>query len=332
MSYDFDYDPESGETPWPMIWSVTPTQYNWEGTLGDSINFNVEAIPDPAYPTAWNDFYSASGGTGGTGGAGGTVTIPPLPPEPILNEYVYESSSTLGVEFVSITVASGLVISDLGTELFFPYENITYFKNNEKKTAQFPQDAIDDDFDYVTALVPSGLEFIVKTSDITAVSTSKSDLFGSFKYKINNDWTKAKLTLESMSVRSKEYFSELVGDDPIPGANPPEGNQGSTGDLPSDIPPDNTDTDEFDEKYDQTYDEFFRNASDEDINTILNDNPNFYDDLKNETKPEATNSNDVEFGTEESPIDKAIREGNIEALMTEYGYTYEEVINLIRGI
>jgi len=331
MSYDFDYDSESGLTPWPMVWTVAPAQYNWEGTLGDALNFSVEAIPDPAYPAAWDEHYTSSGDTGG-GLGGGTVSAPPLPPQPVIQEYIYESSSTLEPDYFSITNADGLVINDADTELFFPYARIVYFKNDVKKQAQFPQEVIDDDYDYVSALVPDDREFIVKKSNLRAVSTSKTDLTGSFQFKINNDWSKSKLTLEAMAERSKEYFDDLVGDST---QQPP---QGQNSDSPTETTlepslPDTSSSDEtFEEENQQTYDELFREGDRDKINNIISDEEEFYNNLKNETQTTSQVIDDEELGTEESPIDKAIRDGNIDELMNEHGYSYNEVLDLIRGI
>jgi hypothetical protein len=333
MSYDFDYDSETGLTPWPMVWTVAPAQYNWEGTLGDALNFTVKAIPDPAYPDAWDEHYTSSGdsGSGGLGGTG-TVSAPPLPPQPVIQEYIYEPSSTLESDYFSITNQNGLVIDDADTELFFPYAKIVYFKDNVKKQAQFPQEAIDDGYDYVSALVPDDREFIVKSSVLRAVSTSKTDLTGNFRFKINNDWSKSKLTLETMAERSKEYFDELAGDStqqPPQGANTDAPNETT---LQPSVPDTSSSDESFEEENNQTYDELFREGDRDKINNIISNEEEFYNNLKSETSSSVQVSDDEELGTEESPIDKAIRDGNITTLMNDYGYSYSEVLDLIRGI
>lgn len=335
MSYDFDYDSTSGLTPWPMVWTIEPAAYNWEGTLGDFLNFTVEAIPDPEYPTAWDEHHTSSGDGGDTGGGtGGGPVAPPLPPEPVIQEYVYEPASTLESEYFSITTSDGLVIDDANTELFFPYEKIVYFKNDERKQAQFPQEAIDDDYDYVSALVPDDREFIVKTSVLRAISTSKTDLTGTFQFKINNDWSRAKSTLETMAENSKQYFDDLVAGT----GDGPEEPQGPNTDTPNESTlepdlPDTSATDEsFEEENNQTYDELFREGDRDKINNIISDEEEFYNNLKNETSSEIQIVDDEQLGTEDSPIDRAIRDGNIDELMNEHGYSYSEVLDLIRGI
>jgi len=334
MSYDFSYDPESGLTPWPMIWTVMPSQYNWEGTLGDILNFSVEAIPDPSYPSAWDAYYTDLNSSGNEDPLNPEpVEIPPLPPEPVLQEYIYESSSSLESEYFTLNNTDGLGITSVDTELFFPYAKIVYFKDGERKQAQFPQEAIDDGYDYVSAVVPDDREFIIENSDLRAISTAKTDLTGSFKFKINNDWGKARETLLTMSDQSKTYFDNLAGstgntDEP---PSPANGNSPVAEPLVPDLPDLSTETDTIVDQGVQSYDELFREEDAEKINTIVNDG-DFYTTLKNETTVVTSTQNTDEFGTVESPIDVAIREGNIEELMNEYGYSYSEVIELIRNV
>lgn len=339
MSYDFNYDPLTGETPWPMKWTIAPTQYNREVLLGNSLTFWTQAVPDPNYPSAWAAHYATA-----TEFSVDTSTVPPLPPEPVILEYIYSPSSSIDEEFVHLSVDNGpdgldgLYIDNLDTELFFPYDNISYFKNDEKKSAQFPEEVIDDGYDYVTALVPNSSEFIILTSIVTVKSTSKSNLEGTFRFKINNNWDKARTTLETLSVRSKEYFSELVGDASLEPPNPPESNQASSGTLSTDLPPVDDLVDEFKEKQGQSYDEFFRTASEVDINTIVDDTAEFLDGLENETISDAVDTVEGYADTAQGAIDAvtsindAIRDGNIEELMTKFGYTYDEVMNLFKGI
>lgn len=328
MSYDFNYDSESGLTPWPMKWTIEPSQYNWEGTLGDTINFTVKAIPDPQYPSAWDTHHTPETDPG----MGATPPPPPVPPEPVLSEYIYKENSTMDTEHVSVSIEDGVELISVPTELFFPYEEISYFKDDVKKTAQFPQDVIDDGYDYVNALVPSSKQFIIKTSILSALSTSKSDLNGTFQFKINNDWTQSKATLEMMSENSKQYFEDMAGPSNTEPSTPPSDNSGESSDLPNDIPQIDKSENSFKEKSNKTYDEFYRNASRDDINTILDENPNFIEDIKNETSSGSESILPDELGTEDSPIDKALRDGNIQKLMDEYDYSFSEVMELLRGL
>ena len=331
MNYNFNYDPNSGETPWPMIWTVSPTQYNWEGTVGDTISFSVEAIPDPDYPTAWNENFTIE--TTDPSGNVTTTTPPPLPPEPVLQEYIYSESSSLDQEFVSVSFEDGLVLDEVNSELFFEYENITYFKDDIKKTARFPQDVIDDSFDYISSFLPSGEEFLIKNSVVTVLSTSSNDLVGDFKFKINNDWDQARILLSTLTDQAKSFFAGLVSGSSPGTPNAPQINEPSTGELSNNLPPSSDSFTPLDDiKGEQTYDEFFRTTSDEDINTTITENPSFIDDLQSDAAPDAIDSESSEFGSEELPIDETMREGNLEEIKNKTGLSDEDIINRIRGI
>lgn len=323
MSYDFNYDTTSGLTPWPMIWTITPTEYNWSGTLGDKLSFTVRAVPDPNYPQAWNEFYAPPEGT--TGG------VPSLPPQPVIQEYIYSIDSTIDEEFVTLTTEFGLVLDELDTELFFPYEDITYYKNFVKKNATFPQEVIDDDFDYVSSFVPDRRPSIVRNSIVTAVSTSKSDLLGNFRYFIQNDWNRARLTLLNLAETSKDFFEDLVSDSVGTEIGEPNPNSGIVGELPPSKPPTSTTQPSIKDKFESSYDDFFRNADDDRIQEVFSTSNDFLNTITNDTLVDIPVSTE-EFATSESPVDALIRDGNFEELITKHGFTMEQIIEILRGL
>lgn len=330
MAYSFSYDSTSGQTPWPLVWTVVPTDFNWEGSIGDMISFTSKAIPDPDYPAAWDDHYTQSS----DGMSGGTTSAPPLPPEPVVSEYIYDPSSTMEEMYITLDVDDGVVIPEFKAGIFFPYEDVRYFKNGEEKSAQFPQEAIDDGFDYVVALVPDSRAFITKTLTVSVASTSTSTLTGNFKFRVNNDWSEAKSTLEAMSEQSKQYFdqkAEEVGDQEPPSEN--EDNAEETSELSPSLPETSEETETLSMSENKTYDEIFRIQNQEEINNITSNEPNLLEDIQKDTNStNVTTTDSAEFGTESAPVDELLRNNDIDALMNDHGYSYDEIIGMLRNI
>lgn len=331
MSYSFDYDPQSGQTPWPLIWTVSPTEYNWEGNIGQDLSFTTKAIPDPDYPSAWNDYYSSQSG----GGMGGPApVIPPLPPQPVVTEYVYESGSTLDQTYVQLDIGSGVVVPTVKAAIFFPYADIRYFKNGTEKSASYPQQVIDDNFDYVVALVPDSRESITKNAVVRVQSTSTKPLSGDFKFKIWNDWSEARTTLEAMAAQSKQYFDDLA--DSMGSQDSPKENTNNTEEsieLEPTMPESAEESATLSMTENKTYDEIFRIQNQEEINNITQNEPNLIEDIQKDTIISTTPfSQEAAFGTEALPVDELLRNNDIDTLMSKYGYTYDEIIEMLRKL
>lgn len=329
MSYSFVYDAESGQTPWPLVWTVVPTEFNWEGDISEQLSFSTKAIPDPAYPAAWDDYHSQQS----SGGLGGVVSIPPQPPQPVVSEYVYHVSSTMDEQYIAFNVSTGVDIPVLNAGIFFPYDDIRYFKNGEQKSVQFPQQAIDDGFDYVVALVPDSRSFITKTLSVSVTSTTDT-LSGNFKFRVNNDWSEARSTLEAMAVQSKAYFDQVASDvGEQEGLKGNADNSEESSELTPTMPETSEETDTLSMTENKTYDEIFRIQNQEEINNITSNETNLLEDIQKDTRSTNVTATDSEgFGTESAPVDELLRNNDIDALMNDHAYSYDEIIDMLRNI
>src|SRR5690554_1071225 len=125
-------------TAWPLIWTTSPASPNWEGTVGNSLNFSVSAIPDPTFPDTWD--------------YGDGVTPIPLPPQPtnislqVVNTNFEDNDYTIVGNTMTITIDD--VIK------FLPFTSIKFEKDNQVYQVQYEQEIRDIGFDFVFEFIP----------------------------------------------------------------------------------------------------------------------------------------------------------------------------------
>ncbi|ASV44251.1 hypothetical protein PBI_SCTP2_236 [Salicola phage SCTP-2] len=326
------------QTEWPLIWTVSPKKYNFEGTLGkDKLEFEVQAIPDPNFPEEWNKQHS-KGDSSNSNSKGGqnSTPIPPLPPKPILEKYIIhgdeQDKQVLSSEYYDLTTENGLVISDVSISIFFPFQYIKYNKNGQLKSAQIPQDVIDDNFSFIVEFVPDDTESIEKKITIEAVSNSSTELKGTFWFLLNNDWTEASKVLKDLAKISKENIENKD--------SPEGGDIESTKDNQSEnIPFDPGSVKEeqyvsFEEKTGMTYDELFRKNNPNKINTVIEEigKEQFLENIKKESKNNLNNELENPLRNEGSTVDEILKNNTVQTLVKKYNLTPNEVLNYLRNI
>lgn len=335
MEYDFNYS--GGATPWPMVWTIEPDKYNAEATLGrDRINFQVQAVPDPDYPDAWSDNFLPDTPPGPGQPA---PVAPPLPPKPVFQGYEVlndpdNDPQDFTSEFYTVDDNNGLVINDVDIRILFPYESIKYKKNGETKTADTPQDALDDGFDFVIEFIPDQRESLDKKMVLKAKSTSKNDLNGTFWFLLNNNWNEARDFLKDFTELSKQHFEEVGNDLPAGGeAESPNENGGSEKELDPKRP-EKKDKKTFKEETGRSYDEFIRQEEPENINSIIEEKgkDNFLEQLKKESRQNTEPSLDNPLFNEGENPDEVLRKNTITDLIDRYNLTSQEVLNFLKNM
>lgn len=309
-------------TPWPIIWTVTPISppdgYNDTVTVGDLLNFQVKAIPDPSYPG------SLEPGT-------------PIPPQPVVSGYEIlepDPDKSIEEEFVtSIDLEDGVIVEDLDVRVFFPYQSIKYMKDGSEKSADTPIEMIDDGFDYVFEFVPSEREFIEKTLTIRAfANTTSGQITGTFWFRINNNWRESKELLEDLAEQSRDYFDTIAAG--LDGSTPPEapeGNSSQEEEFSPSEPEESSTTQTTKQRTGKSFDEIFRGDGSEIEST---DTQALIDKIKNETvsvTPPATGSTNPLL-SEGSSVDEILRNNTMESLMDKYNLTMSELLGFLGEI
>lgn len=187
-------------TAWPLIWTTSPASPNWEGTVGNSLNFSVSAIPDPTFPDTWD--------------YGDGVTPIPLPPQPtnislqVVNTNFEDNDYTIVGNTMTITIDD--VIK------FLPFTSIKFEKDNQVYQVQYEQELRDIGFDFVFEFIPYPGAFETRYISLRASSTSINDLNGTFNFQINNNFDAVRSALKQILQESESFLSSLTDGDGTP--------------------------------------------------------------------------------------------------------------------
>lgn len=253
-------------TSWPLAWSVSPANPNWEGTVGDTLSFSVRAIPDPTFPDTWD--YG-----GGDDGNGGTLPTNPLPPEPTdivvtVEDDDLNDDSLYNVDGDEVTVS----VNDV--RIFLPFESIKFEKDEQVYTVHYEQDLYDVGFDFVFEFIPFQGAFDTRFISLKAESTwEDGPLTGTFIFRINNNFDAVRSALRVISADSEEYLSNLEDGDGSVGDFDDSGTNSTTINTPTF----NSSYEErdilelFPDDEDEEIDRFVRNGDDEEVERRIGD-------------------------------------------------------------
>ena len=198
-------------TAWPLIWTVEPSNPNWEGTVGDELTFSVSAIPDPSFPNGWD--------------YGDELNPNPLPPPPSNIQLSLVDTDLEDDEYYTIgTTNASVYVEDAG--IFLPFTSIKFEKDNQVYQVQYEKDLRDFGFDFVFEFIPFPEPFDTRYIQLQATSTWTGTLNGTFIFRINNNFDAVRTSLMGITEEGEQFLSSIEdGDGTPPAVEEPENNE-----------------------------------------------------------------------------------------------------------
>ena len=198
-------------TAWPLIWTVEPSNPNWEGTVGDELTFSVSAIPDPSFPDGWD--------------YGDELNPNPLPSPPSNIQLSLVNTDLEDDEYYTIgTTNASVYVEDAG--IFLPFTSIKFEKDNQVYQVQYEKDLRDFGFDFVFEFIPFPEPFDTRYIQLQATSTWTGTLNGTFIFRINNNFDAVRTSLMGITEEGEQFLSSIEdGDGTPPALEEPENNE-----------------------------------------------------------------------------------------------------------
>lgn len=188
-------------TAWPLIWSVAPTNPNWEGTVGDQLSFSVSAMPDPTFPDGWD--------------YGDELNPNPLPPPPTNIQVSLVDTDLNDEDYYNVTTTGASVSVD-DVVVFLPFTSIKFEKDEQVYQVQYEQELRDFGFDFVFEFIPFPKPFDTRFIQLRATSTWTGTLNGTFIFRINNNFDAVRSALLQITEEGESFLSSIEEGDGTP--------------------------------------------------------------------------------------------------------------------